>query len=45
MVDAGLDFWLTLGPYGDLFERQLASYVGCRDTVLVNSGSSANLTA
>ena len=45
VVDAGLDFWLTLGPYGDLFERQLASYVGCRDTVLVNSGSSANLTA
>ena len=24
VVDAGLDFWLTLGPYGDLFERQLA---------------------
>ena len=45
VVDAGLDFWLTLGPYGDLFERQLAAYVGCRDAVLVNSGSSANLTA
>lgn len=44
VVDAGLDFWLTLGPYGDLFERQLAQYVGCRDAVLVNSGSSANLT-
>jgi CDP-6-deoxy-D-xylo-4-hexulose-3-dehydrase len=45
VVDAGLDFWLTLGPYGDLFERKLAAYVGCRDAVLVNSGSSANLTA
>jgi len=45
VVDAGLDFWLTLGPYGDLFERQLAQYVGCRDAALVNSGSSANLTA
>jgi CDP-6-deoxy-D-xylo-4-hexulose-3-dehydrase len=44
VVDAGLDFWLTLGPYGDLFERQLAAYVGCRDAVLVNSGSSANLS-
>jgi CDP-6-deoxy-D-xylo-4-hexulose-3-dehydrase len=44
VVDAGLDFWLTLGPYGDIFERELASYVGCRDAVLVNSGSSANLT-
>ena len=28
VVDAGLDFWLTLGPYGDLFERQLARFVG-----------------
>lgn len=45
VVDAGLDFWLTLGPYGDLFERRLAEYLGCRDAVLVNSGSSANLTA
>jgi CDP-4-dehydro-6-deoxyglucose reductase, E1 len=45
VVDAGLDFWLTLGPYGDLLERQLAQYVGCRDVALVNSGSSANLTA
>ena len=45
VVDAGLDFWLTLGPYGDVLERELARYVGCRDAVLVNSGSSANLTA
>ena len=44
-VDASLDFWLTLGPYGDLLERQLARFVGARDAVLVNSGSSANLTA
>ncbi len=43
VVDAGLDFWLTLGPYGDLVERELAAYVGCRDAALVNSGSSANL--
>lgn len=45
LVEAALDFWLTLGPYGDRFERALASYVGMHDAVLVNSGSSANLLA
>jgi CDP-6-deoxy-D-xylo-4-hexulose-3-dehydrase len=44
-VDAVLDFWLTLGPQGDAFERELAEYVGVRHALLVNSGSSANLVA
>lgn len=44
-VDAVLDFWLTLGPHGDAFERELAAYVGVRHSLLVNSGSSANLIA
>src|SRR5256884_2541076 len=44
-VDAVLDFWLTLGPQGDAFERELAGYVGTRHALLVNSGSSANLVA
>jgi CDP-4-dehydro-6-deoxyglucose reductase, E1 len=44
-VDAVLDFWLTLGPQGEAFERELAAYVGTRHAVLVNSGSSANLVA
>jgi CDP-6-deoxy-D-xylo-4-hexulose-3-dehydrase len=44
-VDAILDFWLTLGPHGEAFERELAAYVGTRHAVLVNSGSSANLVA
>ena len=44
-VDASLDFWLTLGPWGDLFEAKLRKYLGCRDAVLVNSGSTANLAA
>src|SRR5262249_40063303 len=44
-VKAVLDFWLTLGPQGDAFERELASWVGTRHAVLVNSGSSANLLA
>ena len=45
LVDASLDFWLTLGPWGDLFEAKLRKSLGCRDVVLVNSGSTANLTA
>jgi CDP-6-deoxy-D-xylo-4-hexulose-3-dehydrase len=44
-VRATLDFWLTLGPEGALFERELASTLGVRHSVLVNSGSSANLVA
>lgn len=44
-VDAVLDFWLTLGPHGEAFERDLAAYVGTRNALLVNSGSSANLVA
>jgi CDP-6-deoxy-D-xylo-4-hexulose-3-dehydrase len=44
-VDSLLDFWLTLGPQGEAFERELASAVGTRHALLVNSGSSANLVA
>ena len=44
-VSASLDFWLTLGPEGDRFQRGLASWLGVRSSVLVNSGSSANLCA
>lgn len=44
-VGASLDFWLTLGPEGDRFQRSLASWLGVRSSILVNSGSSANLCA
>jgi CDP-6-deoxy-D-xylo-4-hexulose-3-dehydrase len=44
-VGATLDFWLTLGPEGEAFERELAAYLGVRKSLLVNSGSSANLLA
>src|SRR5258707_1585269 len=44
-VDSLLDFWLTLGPQGEAFERELATAVGTRHALLVNSGSSANLVA
>ena len=40
-----LDFWLTLGPEGEAFEKELAAWLGVRHSVLVNSGSSANLVA
>lgn len=44
-VSSTLDFWLTLGPEGGAFERELAQLMGVRYSLLVNSGSSANLVA
>jgi CDP-6-deoxy-D-xylo-4-hexulose-3-dehydrase len=44
-VGATLDFWLTLGPEGEAFEKELAAFLGVRHSLLVNSGSSANLIA
>lgn len=44
-VGSTLDFWLTLGPEGEAFERELAALLGVKHTLLVNSGSSANLIA
>lgn len=44
-VDAVLDGWLTTGRYGAEFERAFARYFGSRFSLLVNSGSSANLLA
>jgi CDP-4-dehydro-6-deoxyglucose reductase, E1 len=44
-VDAMLDGWLTTGRYANEFEREFARYFGSRFSILVNSGSSANLTA
>jgi CDP-6-deoxy-D-xylo-4-hexulose-3-dehydrase len=44
-VSATLDFWLTLGPEGEAFEKELAQLLGVKHSLLVNSGSSANLLA
>jgi CDP-6-deoxy-D-xylo-4-hexulose-3-dehydrase len=44
-IDSTLDGWLTTGRYSELFEKKLSSYLGCNHTLLVNSGSSANLVA
>jgi CDP-6-deoxy-D-xylo-4-hexulose-3-dehydrase len=45
LVDSSLDFWLTTGRFAHQFERRFAKVFGRRHCVLVNSGSSANLTA
>jgi CDP-6-deoxy-D-xylo-4-hexulose-3-dehydrase len=44
-VSATLDFWLTLGQEGEAFQKELAAFLGVRHSLLVNSGSSANLIA
>jgi CDP-6-deoxy-D-xylo-4-hexulose-3-dehydrase len=45
LIEASLDGWLTAGRFHDEFERALARYVGVRNALFVNSGSSANLVA
>jgi CDP-4-dehydro-6-deoxyglucose reductase, E1 len=45
LVDASLDGWLTAGRFHKSFEKSLEKYVGVRNAVFVNSGSSANLIA
>jgi len=45
VVDSVLDSWFTTGRFAEQFERKLARFVGVRNALLVNSGSSANLLA
>ena len=45
LVDSSLDFWLTAGRFATEFERDFAKAFGVRYSLLVNSGSSANLVA
>ncbi len=45
LVDSSLEFWLTSGRYTNEFEKKLGEYLGVKYCALVNSGSSANLTA
>lgn len=44
-VDSVLDGWLTAGRFGRKFEFEFAKYFGSKSSLLVNSGSSANLVA
>ena len=45
LVRSALDFWLTAGPETAAFEREFAAAAGSKYSMLVNSGSSANLCA
>jgi len=45
LVSAALDFWLTAGPFAAQFEGEFARFMGVNHSILVNSGSSANLLA
>lgn len=44
-VDAAMDGWLTAGRFANQFEKEFAEYFGAYRSLLVNSGSSANLVA
>jgi CDP-4-dehydro-6-deoxyglucose reductase, E1 len=45
LIDSSLDFWLTEGRFAKRFEREFADFFHMRHSILVNSGSSANLLA
>ena len=45
MVSASLDGWLTTGRFNEKFENELANFIGVKNLITVNSGSSANLVA
>lgn len=44
-LESVLDGWLTAGRFAIQFERELARFFGSRFSLMVNSGSSANLLA
>ena len=45
IMEAVLDFWLTTGRFAYAFEKSFSEFLGVRNTLLCNSGSSANLLA
>jgi CDP-6-deoxy-D-xylo-4-hexulose-3-dehydrase len=45
MVEASLDGWLTTGRFNKEFEEKIATFIGAKLAITVNSGSSANLVA
>jgi CDP-6-deoxy-D-xylo-4-hexulose-3-dehydrase len=44
-IDSVADGWLTAGRFANEFEKTFSQYFGSYKTLLVNSGSSANLVA
>ncbi len=45
LMQASVDMWLTAGRFSDEFEKRFPEIWGLKHGLLVNSGSSANLTA
>lgn len=45
IIESALDGWLTTGRFNEKFENELASFIGLKKLITVNSGSSANLVA
>jgi len=45
IVDAALNGWFGLAKYARLFEAGLTDFMGSKETILTNSGSSASLLA
>jgi CDP-6-deoxy-D-xylo-4-hexulose-3-dehydrase len=45
LIDSALEFWLTAGRFAEEFEERFCKFLKCKHTLLVNSGSSANLLA
>lgn len=45
IVDAALDCWWTEGDVTEKFEKKFNDFFGVKETIVVNSGSSANLLA
>ena len=45
LISASLDGWLTSGRFNKEFQSDLAKYLGIKNLITVNSGSSANLIA
>lgn len=43
LADATLEFWLTYGWRSMKFENGFAKYIGVKNAIFTNSGSSANL--
>ena len=45
VIDAALDGWITAGRFTEEFEYQFSKFLGVNSSLVVNSGSSANLVA
>jgi len=45
MTDAILNCWFTVGKFAREFENNFSKYIGLENTIITNSGSSANLLA